>query len=99
MISKSISIDIPPQMKILNMVISNLMHFCSLISNWSVASCIPMKGDLYDDLRLFPTVYCRMYCRKFLMLSNQTSSYKRKGIRIPDTKRKSLLKTSQLKFG
>ena len=32
-ISKRISDDIPPQMKILNMVIPILMHFCSFLSN------------------------------------------------------------------
>ena len=40
MISERISDDIPPQMKILNMVIPILMHFCSFISNWSVVSRI-----------------------------------------------------------
>ena len=34
---------IPPQMKILNMVIPILMHFCSLVSNWSVASHIKLN--------------------------------------------------------
>ena len=33
-----ISNDIPPQMYILNMVIPILMHFCSLVSNWSFGS-------------------------------------------------------------
>ena len=33
MISERISDDIPPQMKILIMVISILMHFCSFVSN------------------------------------------------------------------
>ena len=36
MISDSISDDIPPQMKIFNMIIPILMHFCSLVSNWSI---------------------------------------------------------------
>ena len=40
MISEGISDDIPPQMKILNIVIPILMHFCSFVSNWSVASHI-----------------------------------------------------------
>ena len=30
--------SLPPQMKILNMVIPILMHFCSFVSNWSVES-------------------------------------------------------------
>ena len=38
MISEHISDDIPPQMKILNMVIPILMHFCSFVENLSVAS-------------------------------------------------------------
>ena len=32
-ISDLISVDIPPQVKILNMVIPILMHFCSFLSN------------------------------------------------------------------
>ena len=84
MISKRISDNIPPQMKILNILIPILMHLYSLVSNWSVASCIKlhkgvrhqMKLDVINDVKLFPTVYCRIYCRKFLTLSNQTSRYK-----------------------
>ena len=46
-ISEHISDDIPPQMKILNMVIPILMQFCSLSSNWSVASRIkPHVSDV-----------------------------------------------------
>ena len=32
----------------------------------------PTKGDVIDDVKLLSTVYHRIYCRKFLMLSNQT---------------------------
>ena len=42
----------------------------------------PVKGDIIDDVKLFATVYRRIYCRKFLTLSNQTSRYKCKCIRI-----------------
>ena len=35
MISERISDDIPPQMKTLNMIITILMHFCSLSLNHS----------------------------------------------------------------
>ena len=42
----------------------------------------PTKDDVIDDVKLFPTVYRRIYCRKFLTLSNQTSRYKHKNIRI-----------------
>ena len=38
MIFERISDDVPPQMKIYNMVIPILMHFCSLISILSVTS-------------------------------------------------------------
>ena len=39
------------------------------------------KAPLYNDVR-FPTVNHRIYCRKVLMLSNQTSVYIHKCIRI-----------------
>ena len=89
MVSQSIYDYIPPQIKILNMVIPILMGFYSLTSNWSVASCIKphkcvghqMKCDIINDVKLFLTVYCRIYCRKFLTLSNQTSRCKSKCIR------------------
>ena len=42
----------------------------------------PTKYDVINDVKLFPAVYCRIYCRKFLTLSNQKSRYKSKGIRI-----------------
>ena len=42
----------------------------------------PTKCDVINDVKLFPTVYRRIYCRKFLTLSNQTSHYKSKCIRI-----------------
>ena len=41
----------------------------------------PTKCDVFNDIKLFPTVYSRIYCRKFLKLSNQTSCYKSKCIR------------------
>ena len=31
----------------------------------------PTKGDVIEDVKLFPTVYRRIYCRKFLTVSNQ----------------------------
>ena len=40
MISDGISKGIPPRMKIINIVIPDLIHFCSFVSNWSVASHI-----------------------------------------------------------
>ena len=73
MISERISDDIPPQMKILNMVIPILMRFYSLVLNWSVASsikphkgvCHQMKYDVINDVKLLATVYSRIYCLKF----------------------------------
>ena len=40
------------------------------------------KCDVINDVNLFPTVYCRIYRRKLLSLSNQMSHYKSKCIRI-----------------
>ena len=40
------------------------------------AACHPTKCDVINDVKLFPTVYRRIYCRKFLTLSNQTLQYK-----------------------
>ena len=44
----------------------------------------PTKCDVINDVKLFLTVYRRLYCRKFLTLSNQMPSYKIKCIRIPN---------------
>ena len=41
-----------------------------------------LKSDVINDIKLFLTIYCRIYCRKFFMLSNQTPLYKIKCIRI-----------------
>ena len=62
MISELIFDDIPPQMKILNVVIPILMRFCKFVSNESVASRIkphkgvhhPTKCDVINDVELFP---------------------------------------------
>ena len=40
------------------------------------------KCDVMNGVKLFPTVYRRIYCRKFLTLSNQTSHCKLMCIRI-----------------
>ena len=42
----------------------------------------PTKCDVINDVKLFLTVYGRIYCRKYLTLSNQRSHYKLKCIRI-----------------
>ena len=46
------------------------------------AACHPRKCDIINDVKLFPTVYGMIYCRKFLTLSNQKSRFKGKCIRI-----------------
>ena len=46
------------------------------------AACHPRKSDVINDIKLFLTVYRRIYCRKVLTLSNQMSHYKSKCIRI-----------------
>ena len=61
MISDRLSNDIPPQMKILNIVISILMHFCSFVLNLKLcklhkAACCPTKCDIINDVEQFPTV-------------------------------------------
>ena len=38
--------------------------------------------DVMNVVKLFPTVYGRIYCRKFLTLSNHTSRYKTQFSRI-----------------
>ena len=42
------------------------------------------KCDVINDVKLFPTVNCRIYCRTFLTLSNQKLRYKSKCIRMAD---------------
>ena len=42
----------------------------------------PMECDIINDVKLFPTVYCRIYSCKCLMLPIQMSRYKSKCIRI-----------------
>ena len=64
MISECKCDDIPPKMQILNMLIPILMHICSFVSNWSVAShqslhVIKKKCDIINDndVKLFPPQY------------------------------------------
>ena len=81
-------------MNISNMVIPILMHFFNIYSsnaqyfapNWSLVNNVkqlrqPITSDVTDDVGA-PAVYRRIYRRKFLTLSNQTSRYIRKCIRI-----------------
>ena len=53
MISECLSVDIPPQVKILNKVIPILLHFCSLVPNWNVATRHPTRCDIINDVKLF----------------------------------------------
>ena len=82
MISERITDYIPPQIEILNMdalLQSRLkLEHCKLHK----AARHPTKCDVINDVKLFPSVYCRIYCHKFLRLSNQMSHYKSKCIRI-----------------
>ena len=71
--------------KCLNMVIPILMHFCSFLSIWSNLS--PMRPT--SSKEMCRNWWCQtisdsncIYCCKFLMLSNQTSHYKSKCIKI-----------------
>ena len=89
--------NIPPQMKILNMIIPILMYFFKFYTSKTLyfVQNVSFVRDVnyYVDQSLhvsdvavdvgFPTVYRRMYCRKFLTLSYQTSRYIHKCIRIP----------------
>ena len=58
MISERISDDIPPQMKILNMVIPHsnaILQFCFKLEA-VIQACYPMKCDVINDVKLFSTV-------------------------------------------
>ena len=63
-----------------------LLHFlCKLeCSKPRIAARHPRKCDVINEVKLFSTVpvYCRIYCRKLLTLSNQMWCYKFKCIRI-----------------
>ena len=46
------------------------------------ASCHPTKCDVINDAKLFPTLYYRIYYRKFMTISIQMLRYKIKYIKI-----------------
>ena len=73
MICERIFNHIAPQMKILNIAIPILMHFCSLVSNWSVENCIKLDviRHIINDIKQFPTIYRMIYCRNFLCYPNR----------------------------
>ena len=45
-------------------------------------ACHLTKCDVINDIKLFQTVYHRIYCPKFLMLSNQMLGYKSRCISV-----------------
>ena len=60
-----------------------LLQFCLQLECYKPhkAACQPTKCDVINDVKLFATVYRRIYCRKYLTLSNVMSHYKSKCIR------------------
>ena len=86
MISDHISDDIPPNENFeYGYLISNsLMQSPFKLGCYKLhtAACQPMKCDVIYDVELFLAVYRRIYCHKYLTLSNQTSRYKSKSIGI-----------------
>ena len=67
MISKRISNDIPPQMKMFNMVIP-ILQSCLKLERCKPHKDVrhPMKCDVINDVKLFPIVYCGIYFAIFL---------------------------------
>ena len=63
-----------------------LLQFCHKLERCKLqkAACHVTKCDVINDFKIFPTVYRRKYWNscKFLTLSNQTSHFKSKCIRI-----------------
>ena len=61
-----------------------LLQFCLKLECYKLqsAACHPWKCDIMNDIKLFPTVYSRIFCGKFLTFYNQISRYKSKCIRI-----------------
>ena len=88
MISKHISNDIPPKMNFLYgyphsdaFLQPHLQLECRKLNK---AARHPTTSDIINDTKLFPTVYRRIYCCKFLTLSYQMLCYKSKCIRMHD---------------
>ena len=57
--------DIPPQMKILNIIIPFLMYFCSLVSNWSFASRIKPHVIQQNVTKLMTSSYFGQYTKGY----------------------------------
>ena len=98
MISEGISNNTPPQNEKFEYgypISNELLLFCPKLEGCKPhnAAHHPTKYDVINDVKLFlgPTVYRRIYCRKFLTLTNQKLRYKSKCIRIHFTFKKCLL--------
>ena len=66
---------------------NELLQFCLKLSVASrIMPHVIQWNGIISDVKLFPTVYRRIYCHKFLMLSNQKSRYKSKCIRMSNSK-------------
>ena len=70
-----LSNDKPPQIEILNVTITFIMHSAIFSQIGAKTARHPTKCDVINNVKLFPTLYRRIYCRKFWTLSNQTSRY------------------------
>ena len=82
-INENFEYDYPHSNAHFSIYSSKAQHFAP---NWSFASNVkqlrqPITSDVTYDVGA-PTVYRRIYWRKFLTLSNQTSRYIRKCIKI-----------------
>ena len=85
-ISECICTDIPPQMKMLNMVIPHsnaLLQFCLKLKHCKPhnAAYHPTKCDVINDVKLFPTVYRRfcMYTSEYIKVQKLRNHKKKFG--------------------
>ena len=60
------------------------MQFCLEMKHCTPykAACHPTKYDVFNDVKLFATVYRMIYCCELLTLSNQMSRFKSTCIRV-----------------
>ena len=68
---------------------NTLLQFCLKLERCKPhnAACPATKRDLINDVKMFPTVYHRIYCRNCLTLSNPKSRYKASALEsyLPDS--------------
>ena len=76
--------NIPPQIKNFEMVISILMHFWFKLEHCKPhkGKCHPTKYTIINEN--FRQYIAAIYCRKFLMLSNQMSHYIASALELGD---------------